>query len=101
MGSYEQVHQKYDSTTPAGDLSRLVLLPQCFCLWSTEGTAVGEISVRAGRLVEGQHPHRLQITEEATLPAEPDQLWCAVDCNPIIKGIACSTDQACLCWHCL
>lgn len=49
-------------------------------LWSTEGTAVGEISVWAGRLTEGQHPHRLQITEEATLPrrAGPAVMFCGL-----------------------
>lgn len=36
-----------------------------------ERTAGGEILVWAEGLTEGQRPHRLQITEEVTLPCRP------------------------------
>lgn len=46
--------------------------------------------------MEGQRPRRLGKKQDS--PAEPGQLWCAADYNPIIKSITCSTEQACLCW---
>lgn len=70
-GFIEQVNQKCDSMTPAvglyGDLPTMFI--KC-CALSTEGTAVGEVLVWTGVLMDGQHPHRLQITEEATLPCK-------------------------------
>lgn len=69
VSSFERVKQK--CATPAVGLQ---------CLWSAEGTAVGEIFAWAEGLTEGQHPHRLQITEEATLPcrAGPAVMCCGL-----------------------
>lgn len=65
--------------------------------WTEETAAEGIFfCVCVWWLTEGQHPRRLEKRQDC--PGQPGQLWCAVKRNPIIKGIACDAQQACLCW---